>query len=80
VNPGEVGMPSTRRFSPLTPTRAYDSEVFLLEDLAARLDATATGTVHIYSERAVCDSCSNVIDQFRRMFPNIRVVVSTGQD
>ncbi|MGV9979924.1 LamG-like jellyroll fold domain-containing protein [Micromonospora wenchangensis] len=80
VNPGEVGMPTSRQFTPPNPSRAYDSEVFLLEDLAQGLDFKSTGAVHIYSERTVCPSCGDVIDQFQAKFPGVKVHVRTGED
>ncbi|WP_433134193.1 deaminase domain-containing protein [Micromonospora sp. CA-240977] len=73
-------MPATRQFDPPNPSRAYDSEVFLFEDLAAGLSPNSTGTVHIYSERTVCPSCRDVMDQFKAKFPGIRVHVATGED
>ncbi|MFV2088920.1 deaminase domain-containing protein, partial [Micromonospora sp. LOL_021] len=80
VNPGEVSMPSARQFTPPNPSRAYDSEVFLLEDLAIGLSPTSTGTVQLYSERIVCPSCEDVIGQFKMRFPGISIRISTGQD
>ncbi len=80
VNPGEVGMPKTRQFVPPNPSRQFDSEVFLFEDLATRLTPTSTGTVNLYSERIVCPSCGDVIDQFKARFPGIKVNITTGQD
>jgi hypothetical protein len=78
VNPGEVSMPATRQFSPPNPSRAFDSEVFLLEDLATRLNPRSTGTIHLYSERPVCESCEDVIGQFKAAFPGININISTG--
>ncbi|MFY1626841.1 polymorphic toxin-type HINT domain-containing protein [Micromonospora sp. WMMD735] len=80
VNPGEVGMPTSRQFTPPNPSRAYDPEVILLEDLAQGLDFKSTGAVHIYSERTVCPSRGDVIDQFQAKFPGVKVHVQTGED
>ncbi|MFG1885618.1 deaminase domain-containing protein [Micromonospora sp. NPDC049102] len=38
----------------------------------------SSGTVDLYSERIVCDSCKSLIGQFESMFPNVRVNISTG--
>ena len=73
-------MPATRQFTPPNPSRAHDSEVFLFEDLAARLSPESTGTVHLYSERTVCPSCGDVIDQFKAKFPGIKVHIASGED
>jgi hypothetical protein len=80
VNPGEVGMQASRQFTPPNPSRAHDSEVFLLEDLAQGLNPKSTGAIHIYSERTVCPSCGDVIDQFKAKFPGVKVHVRTGED
>lgn len=62
--------------------RTEDSEVKLLEDIAHRLnmkkgtiDETMEGTIYLATDRAPCLSCSGVIDQFQKMFPNVKVVV-----
>ncbi|MFJ4413307.1 polymorphic toxin-type HINT domain-containing protein [Streptomyces sp. NPDC088925] len=77
VNPGEVGMPSVRQFNP--GTRPYDSETHIFETLTQRLAPGAKGTIDMYSERPVCDSCSGLIDQFKQKFPGIRINISTGE-
>jgi hypothetical protein len=66
-------------------SRAYDSEVKLLEAIAQRynphrLDVVPdlSGSVNLYSEFTVCYSCSRVIGQFQEMFPNVRVGVQSG--
>ncbi len=61
-------------------SRAYDSEYKLLEELASRYGQMPNieGTVNLYTERPPCASCSSVIDQFRRLFPNIMLMVNHG--
>ncbi|WP_445305422.1 MULTISPECIES: deaminase domain-containing protein [unclassified Microcoleus] len=61
-------------------SRAYDSEYKLLEELASRYGQMPNieGTVNLYTERPPCASCSSVIDQFRRLFPNIMLRVNYG--
>lgn len=76
VNPGEVGMPSTRQFNP--GSRPFDSETHIFETLASSLRPGAKGTIDLYSERTVCSSCDNLIGQFKEMFPNIQINISTG--
>ncbi len=56
----------------------HDSEVLLLESLAGKLGPDSRGTIQLFSERVVCESCGGVVDQFRKMFPNIEVVVTSG--
>jgi hypothetical protein len=76
VNPGEAGMPATRQFDP--GTRPYDSETHIFETLAQRLGPGARGTIDLYSERPVCDSCKGLIGQFKQAFPGIEVNIREG--
>ncbi|MEV7782668.1 RHS repeat-associated core domain-containing protein [Kitasatospora sp. NPDC088351] len=76
VNPGETGMPVTRRFDP--GTRPYDSETHIFETLAQRLTPESKGTIDLYSERIVCPSCEGLIGQFSKAFPGIQINISTG--
>ncbi|MFE1745809.1 deaminase domain-containing protein [Coleofasciculus sp. H7-2] len=61
-------------------SRGYDSEYKLLEELASRYAQTpeVEGIINLFTERPPCDSCSNVIQQFRRRFPNIILTVNYG--
>ena len=59
--------------------RHLDSEVFVLENIARRLTPQSTGNIRLISERTVCNSCEDVINQFREMFPNINLVVRAGE-
>ena len=62
---------------PVDPTRrAHDSEVKMLEDLLSKTTPKSTGNIRLVSERTVCESCSNAIEQVRRLRPGIRVRVS----
>ncbi|MFE9690577.1 FG-GAP-like repeat-containing protein [Micromonospora sp. NPDC005806] len=76
TNPGSVAAPKSRVFNP--GERPFDSENKIFEHYAANLSPNARGTINLYSERVPCPSCSSVIDQFREMFPGIRVNVSWG--
>ncbi len=61
--------------------RAYDSEVKILEDFANKHSAnakTVKGKIYIFTERPPCNSCTKVFDQFREMFPNIKLEVGSG--
>ena len=79
---GTVGLPQQPIFQtfevPPGHSRAYDSEYKLLEKLASRYVETleVAGTVNLFTERPPCDSCSFVIEQFRRQFPNIALTVN----
>ncbi|WP_197046841.1 deaminase domain-containing protein [Paucibacter sp. KBW04] len=84
---GTVGIPENRMFSTMEVgwSRAYDTEVKLLESIAQRynphrLDVVPglSGSVNLYSELTVCYSCSRVIGQFQEMFPNVRLGVQSG--
>jgi len=86
TRPRTVGLPKLPLFEtfevPPGHSRAYDSEYKLLEELASRYVQTpeVSGTINLFTERLPCDSCSNVIQQFRRRFPNIILtVVYTGE-
>jgi len=86
TRPRTVGLPNLPLFEtfevPPGHSRAYDSEYKLLEELASRYVQTpeVSGTINLFTERLPCDSCSNVIQQFRRRFPNIILtVVYTGE-
>ena len=80
ARPGTVGNPTQRLFETFEVghSRAFDSEVKILEDVASRISPETRGTINLFSERAVCDSCSSVINQFRQMFPNMNVNVTSG--
>ncbi|GEM_PF-1017100 len=56
-------------------SRAFDSEVKILEDIAARYKSTpnVSGRITLVSERPYCLSCSDVIKQFQKQFPNIKI-------
>ncbi|GAA1962340.1 RHS repeat-associated core domain-containing protein [Amycolatopsis minnesotensis] len=56
--------------------RAADSEMKIFEELKGQLKPDASGRIHIYSERPVCPSCQEVIKDFQRSFPNIKVTYS----
>lgn len=55
--------------------RAYDSEVKLLEDLLDKTTSTSSGSIKLVSDRDLCSSCSNALDKFRELRPNIDVEI-----
>ncbi|WP_430901760.1 MULTISPECIES: deaminase domain-containing protein [unclassified Paraflavitalea] len=80
---GTVGMPSKRFFKTKVVkgfNRAFDSEVKLLENFAElnQNNKQISGTLRLISERIICDSCDDVISQFQKMFPNIKVEIVHG--
>ncbi len=77
--PGAI-MPSDRIFKTGIDEfdRAFDAEVFVLENLTRKLKPGDSGTIKLVSELPFCDSCSDVIRQFREMFPNIRLILIDG--
>ncbi|OKP76543.1 hypothetical protein A3844_30195 [Paenibacillus helianthi] len=62
-------------------SREWDTEVKILEDIASKLGANthAKGTIDLFTERLACASCSDVILEFRRKYPNIQLDVHTGK-
>ena len=54
--------------------RYHDTEAKILEDIASQItDPNVSGIINLYSELSCCQSCSNIILEFRRMFPNIKL-------
>jgi hypothetical protein len=75
-----VQMPSQRIFQTGVDRydRAFDGDVFVLENIARRLKPTDSGTLRLVSELPFCESCLEVVAQFRKMFPNIRLILVDG--
>ena len=63
--------------NPYPLLRDVDSEAKILNNVAAQLgeNTSAKGTINLFTERAPCPSCSNVIEQFQAKYPNITVDV-----
>jgi hypothetical protein len=79
--PGTVGVPKQRRFETITTgnnPRTLDAEVKILEEMATRIPKNSKGTIHLFSELPICVSCSGVIQQFEKQFPNIELIVTHG--
>lgn len=58
-------------------TRAFDTEVKILESLATRFasNPSVKGTITLFTERPPCPSCLGVIQQFEAMFANIDIKI-----
>ncbi|MBC1548214.1 hypothetical protein HCJ27_14005, partial [Listeria sp. FSL L7-1435] len=53
--------------------RYNDTEAKILEDIASQIqDPNISGQIDLYTERATCQSCTNIILEFRRKYPNIK--------
>lgn len=74
-----VANPTTRLFT-TNPERAFDSEVKIFEYLAQTFQSNpnVSGTITLYSERAVCVSCVGVLNQFMEMYPNVVIIINSG--
>lgn len=56
--------------------RYHDTEAKILEDIASQIqDKNVRGTIVLYSELPCCQSCTNIILEFKRMFPGIKLKV-----
>ncbi|MBG9943536.1 deaminase domain-containing protein [Brevibacillus formosus] len=59
--------------------RYQDTEAKILEDIASQIkDPTIKGEIDLFSHFDVCQSCTNLIFEFRRKFPNIKLNVYTN--
>lgn len=63
-------------------SRNTDSEYKILDNLADKLggNVKAQGKVTIFTERAACESCLGVVDQFQKKYPGITVEVIDNND
>lgn len=51
--------------------RYRDTEAKILEDIASQIDESTTGAIDLYTELDPCQSCSSIILEFRKKFPDI---------
>lgn len=59
--------------------RYHDTEVKILEDISSQIsDPSVHGTINLFTEAPACQSCTNVIFEFRRKYPNIKLNIYTG--
>lgn len=78
---GTVMAPDARLFETISTgrnPRTFDSEVKILEHIAATMPRNARGTISLFTERPVCISCDGVIAQFRQLFPGVQLNIGTG--
>ncbi|HEI9730591.1 TPA: DUF637 domain-containing protein [Serratia marcescens] len=63
-------------------SRNTDSEYKILDNLADKLgnNVSAEGRVTIFTERAACESCLGVVEQFQKKYPRIKVEVLDNND
>jgi hypothetical protein len=77
---GTIGEPTNPVFKPADETGQYvrptDSEYKILENLAAKLKPDSTGVIDLYTESEPCMACDNVIDQFKKKFPGVKLNVT----
>jgi ribosomal protein L18E len=59
--------------------RYNDTEAKILEDIASQIDdPSISGEINLFTELDACQSCTNVILEFREKFPNIKLNVYTN--
>nr|WP_255260059.1 deaminase domain-containing protein [Bacillus sp. AFS023182] len=58
--------------------RFYDTEAKILEDIASQIKyPNIFGKIDLYTELDTCQSCSNIILEFRKGYPNIQLNIYT---
>ena len=59
--------------------RYNDAEAKILEDITSRIKDTPDikGKINLYTEKACCQSCSNLILEFKNKFPNVELNIYT---
>ncbi|QHS58053.1 deaminase domain-containing protein [Chitinophaga agri] len=79
---GIAPIPKSRVFKTIEAKgyeRMLDSEVKVLENFVnGHPDRSIRGSLTLTSERAFCESCSGVVEQFKEMYPNVQVSVVNG--
>ncbi|WP_353056153.1 deaminase domain-containing protein [Priestia koreensis] len=56
--------------------RFNDTEAKILEDIASQIkDPNTKGRIDLFTDLAACQSCTNLIMEFRRKYPNIELNV-----
>ncbi|WP_269208820.1 deaminase domain-containing protein, partial [Neisseria meningitidis] len=87
-------LPETKIFKPISvdkyhniaspprgTLRNIDGEYKLLETIAQQLgnNRNVSGRIDLFTELKACQSCSNVILEFRNRYPNIQLNIFTGK-
>ncbi|WP_218923633.1 deaminase domain-containing protein, partial [Bacillus pseudomycoides] len=56
----------------------HDTEAKILEDIASQIkNPNISGKIDLYTELPACQSCSNIILEFRKRYPNIHLNIHT---
>ncbi|MDU1315313.1 deaminase domain-containing protein [Clostridium septicum] len=59
--------------------RYNDTEAKILEDIASKIkDKNIKGEVNLFTELDTCQSCTNIILEFRATYPNIKLNIFTN--
>ncbi|KEO82214.1 hypothetical protein EL26_16310 [Tumebacillus flagellatus] len=76
----KVDPDNARIDTPEAYLRDYDTEYKILNDIVSKLgnNKDARGTIKLFTERLTCQSCSDIILQFRNMYPNVKLIVLTN--
>ncbi|MED4454353.1 deaminase domain-containing protein [Metabacillus fastidiosus] len=76
----KVDPDNARVDTPEAYLRDYDTEYKILNDIASQLgnNKYAKGTINLFTERLTCQSCTDVIMDFRKQYPNITVNILTN--
>ena len=76
----KVGLPVPRKRAftifDVRHDRSYDAEVKILEYLDKHIKIYSRASVYLHSELPVCDSCRQVIQQFKEKNKNIKIFIS----
>lgn len=60
--------------------RYHDTEAKIIEDIVSQIkDPSIKGEINLYTELPACQSCTNIIFEFRRHFPNIKLNIYSGE-
>ncbi|GHU61533.1 hypothetical protein FACS189418_1340 [Clostridia bacterium] len=74
----ETYEPAASKIGGMPFDRFHDTEAKILEDIASQVkDPKVFGIIDLYTELPVCQSCTNIIFEFRRNFTNIKLNVYT---
>lgn len=76
----KVDPDNARTDTPEAYLRDYDTEYKILNDIASQLgdNKHAQGTINLFTERLTCQSCTDVIMDFRSRYPNITLNILTN--
>ncbi|WP_245617794.1 deaminase domain-containing protein [Carnobacterium gallinarum] len=57
--------------------RFNDTEAKILEDIASKIDFNTKGVIDLYTELPTCQSCTNLILEFRYKYPKVTLNIYT---